>query len=438
MQELRSLCAAAEAAYPLTDEVGIARALHLAALEWLGLKGGDAAMEREALALARTIVDAHPAPEQRVLADYVLARQTALNTGLNRRQTPEPVRAFYKPYLKTDAEWLALPLAMSLASEVGNSWLINDELYRLLAVGQASNTNHPEIRALLQTVWDSDFAHVGQGQFTRLDGTPLNIPDDLTGRVAVIHFCTATAEPGAPWAANLLPLRPGFGIIRNDNGVILISDELTSTTDMVIVAVNLDRTREAAEAMAKKHPDWIVAQAGPDNPIVRRYDIYPFPATWVLTKRGAVFTSDESIDLASVLSRDLNCQAYFDLQPVFQNPAQWQTVCNVAFHAKECFDTVNESIAEILDAKQMMDTGLGLREGMPWAAKPDIGALLQTAAQADCLRVSAAADGNEECKLLAKFFSEVPASAFALPLGSNAPSAPAGLPQRYFRLKRLE
>ena len=108
---------------------------------------------------------------------------------------------------------------------------------------------------------------------------------------------------------------------------------------MVVVAVNLDRTPEAAKAMAQKHPEWIVTYSGLgfDDPIVRQLDLYPFPSTWVLTKGGHTFKSDE----AMVLTESSGCLtiAQNESRAAFTSAEQWRKICMDVHKADEWYET---------------------------------------------------------------------------------------------------
>ena len=127
---------------------------------------------------------------------------------------------------------------------------------------------------------------------------------------------------------------------------------LKPTKDMVIVAVSLDRAPAAAETLAKAHPDWIVARCalGADDPVVRRFDIYPFPATWVMMRNGAAYTSDELMDVSSCLGWAHNVFANAGRQPWTALP-QWLNVCRDTIHAKDIYETTT-----ILTANQWQPT----------------------------------------------------------------------------------
>jgi hypothetical protein len=71
-------------------------------------------------------------------------------------------------------------------------------------------------------------------------------------------------------------------------------DALTSRKDLAMIGVCLDRSRAAAEALAKQHPDWIICWSaqGITDPAIQPLGLVSFPVTIVFDPQGRVVSDD--------------------------------------------------------------------------------------------------------------------------------------------------
>jgi len=215
MQEVLRLAHVAELAAPNAVEQGAVRNFGLIAAQWLAIQQNDSGMDAEANGFAQSLLNSQALLPQRVLADYIttraelLRRNSEQKQNIDHRQDAAPIDEFKARYDKSEAAWMAYPLALALTWETGQRpKVINDIRVAMCA---PVVRDHPEIRATLRNFFGERYERNEPFTMalTRTDGSALHLPDDCAGKVVVLHFFSAAAIPGAPWTAVSLEARAG-------------------------------------------------------------------------------------------------------------------------------------------------------------------------------------------------------------------------------------
>jgi hypothetical protein len=199
---------------------------------------------------------------------------------LFREKASPRIEEFVRPYAGTAIQWAADILGVVLAAECGEE----DVRERLMdSLERAPRERRPPLRGFLR-----DFrirrhkrrvVYPGTGETLEaalplLDGRTLRLPDDVRGKVAVIHFWSMACPPDPP----KLPGR------RIDLG-----DVTPAPNKRVIIGFNMDGSRSDVEKFLKnRYPGWlhVFSGKGRDDPLVRELDVYGLPRTLVLDREG--------------------------------------------------------------------------------------------------------------------------------------------------------
>ena len=288
-KEILAAGAALEANYPLAAQVQLIRGAMLIAARWLTLTSGDKAQDELAASIANRILSANPKDASGLLADYTLTSRQLSKLKPDAKTAAGMIQEFALRHEKEADQWAVGLLAILLCDDGQESlraqWV--SKLRGLLA-------NRPDsiVYGFLRDFCEESYAfgrdvHPFKFQLTRMDGQPLTLPDDLPGKVVILQFWSA-AHPPEPFRAKSFSRRtlPYTGLASvPSNGV-------------VIVGVNLDRNRAAAEAFLKQnnYPDWVhtFSGLGWDDKAARLLDVYSLPKTIILNRRGEVYVSKQS------------------------------------------------------------------------------------------------------------------------------------------------
>jgi formylglycine-generating enzyme required for sulfatase activity len=199
------------------------------------------------------------------------------------------IDAFVKRYAQGELHWAAAILGVMLATECG------DEATRAALVAQLGGyaDRHAEVRGFLRDYCDMNIdARTSQaepalpfggaapreirGELPQLDGGTLR-PQDLKGKLVMIHFwsmaCPAFAAPAMRSAPGMAP---------------------EPSQDLVVIGVNLDRSRAEVEKYLKRHDEYkgwihIFSGRGQDDPLARELDVYDLPRTVLVCRDGTIY-----------------------------------------------------------------------------------------------------------------------------------------------------
>jgi len=123
-----------------------------------------------------------------------------------------------------------------------------------------------------------------KSRLTKMDGTPLNLPEDLHGKVVFIQF----------WSVDHPP-QTLFDEPRQNQFVAYTGLASIPSRNVVIVGVNLDTDRTKVEKFLKKsrYNDWIhtFSGLGWNDPVLRQRDIINLPHTLVLDRSGKLIST---------------------------------------------------------------------------------------------------------------------------------------------------
>ena len=264
----------------------------LVAARWLATETGNKQSAKEAQEIAARIVQSKAEGPPRLLADYVRASGDLAADGISRTDAARRIHALVEPYARGRLDWAAAVLGIFLAMENGE-----EETRAALAAELYDRVDRePRVRGFVRdfcnvnvdarTTQAQPFPQPGgivpwevRGELPLLDGGTLRL-DDLKGKMVMIHFwsiaCPAFApsEKAPPRAPPGMSPEPGW--------------------DLVVVGVNLDRSRDEVQAYLKQHAqykDWIhvFSGLGQDDPLARQLDIYGMPRSVLVDRDGLIY-----------------------------------------------------------------------------------------------------------------------------------------------------
>jgi sulfatase modifying factor 1 len=288
-----------EEEYPGAAQLAVVRNWMLVAARWLSTETRDAERAKQAQEIAGRILASGTEGGPRLLADYIRAAGELAAKRTSHEEAAQRIIAFVQSYARTEICWAAEILGVVLASECGEeetrATLVRD-------LRDQSAEHQPKVRGFLRDVCNlsvdarsphhyllSLTAAAGphrpaqprtiQEALPRLDGRTLRLPDDVKGRIVVVHFWSLACPPETTVP---LSVHPGA---RNDL-------EPGPHSDYIVVGVNLDQSRPEVEAFVKdRYKNWIHVFSGKgwDDPLARELDVYGLPRTVVLDREGRLF-----------------------------------------------------------------------------------------------------------------------------------------------------
>jgi len=261
----------------------------LVAARWLATETADKAHAQQVQEIAVRILQSKTDGPSRLLADYVQASGELSAGEFSRQESARRIDAFVKNHARGELNWAAVVLGVILATECG------DEETRVALVAELDGyvDRCPKVRGFLrdfcnrnvdaQTTQVEPSLPFGgavpwevRGELPKLDGGTLRL-GDLRGKLVMIHFwsiaCPAFATPEMRSAQGMAP-DPG--------------------QDMMIIGVNLDRSRDEVEKYLKQHDEYkgwihVFSGQGQDDPLVRELDIHDLPRSLLLGRDGTIY-----------------------------------------------------------------------------------------------------------------------------------------------------
>jgi formylglycine-generating enzyme required for sulfatase activity len=303
-RETLELARAIEQKYPQAANLPVVRCAMLVAARWLATETPDKAIAKQAQEIASRILESKAQGPPRLLAEYVRASGELAGDGISREESARRIKAFVKEYAGGDLNWPAGVFGVMLATECG------DEETRLALVDELGGQvdGHPKVRGFLRDYCNENVdARTAQGQLKSApEGpTPLEVRgklpllgggtlrlEDLKGKMVVIQFWS-TAFPAI--SPELIAANTRLDRTTKTPRVVLPADLSPDPRyDMVIVGVNLDRSRDDVEKYLKQHSeykDWVhvFSGLGPDDPLARELDIYGAPRSVLLDREGKIY-----------------------------------------------------------------------------------------------------------------------------------------------------
>jgi thiol-disulfide isomerase/thioredoxin len=104
-----------------------------------------------------------------------------------------------------------------------------------------------------------------------VNGSSINVPDDIKGRVAIIHFWTE----GCSSCMREMPEMESLYSAHKDKG-------------LSIIAVNVGQEREAVEASIRNMKITYTVALDRDGKASRKYQVSALPRTFFLDRNGVV------------------------------------------------------------------------------------------------------------------------------------------------------
>ncbi|MCK4626361.1 MAG: TlpA family protein disulfide reductase [Phycisphaerae bacterium] len=269
-----SALAEMEQKYPKAKELHEARLMGIFAAIKLAQINKDLSIAKRAKQIAGKIL-ASDAPDQiKLHADAnllflnirpVSAATTMPSTQPAKRvDTTKLILQFTKRYAKTDQAIGAVMIGMQIAQNVGDRKTFDKLLQQL------------PFNATL----------------TKLDGTKLNLPKDLLGKVLVIDFWATWCRPCVQTLPHLKSLYARY----KPRGV-------------EIVGISLDKDPQRLKSfVATNKLGWIITYSGKgwEDPTARKYGIQGIPSVWVIGKDGKIVSNNARGNLAETIEKALS------------------------------------------------------------------------------------------------------------------------------------
>ena len=313
MRQVLSLGLDAEKRHPRAANLPAVRNLLLVAARWLAVQTSDANAARQAGQIAGRILADPPAGAGRLPADYVRLSDRLAAKDVTVEAAGRRIDEFRRSYARGAAAWAADILAVMLASECG------DEKTRVEAVRAlaARASDQPAVRGFLRDFCCANVdARTSQFQYSplctmaaggehlpnepyavravlpRLRGGVFRLPEDARGKAVLLQFWSAACPPVD------LPL---VFTRKRDSDVDL-------TSKVVVVAVNLDRSRDAAAGYVSENrfcDGWVHVFSGKgwDDPLARELDVYGLPRTVLVDRSGTIYRWGTPVQLGDAVLR---------------------------------------------------------------------------------------------------------------------------------------
>lgn len=228
---------------------------------------------------ANRMLQGDPQPEVRTFARYFQVKKTIATSDLDGEAVDKAINNYVESFKGTPAAAQAMIMGITLAIENQRRDLVEPMADTL----EEKFLTRPGVAAFLKQQLKRDISFVGEpfeATLTRLDGTKLNLPEDLEGKVVVIDFWATWCGP----CIGSLPHMKEFYAEYKDKGV-------------EIVGISLDRPGKIdhlKEFAKERGLDWIHTYSGEfrHDPTARRYGVSGIPSVWVLDKQGRIYSEN--------------------------------------------------------------------------------------------------------------------------------------------------
>jgi len=278
----------AEKAYPQAKNLYVLQLRMLMAADFLSRTNQSPQVRHLRLALARRILSSGAPMEAKLTPDYFVTSELVRPTSAGPPPTAEKeIRAFVDRYADTAEKPAALARGVQLAAEAQQKRLH----WHLLNALEKDYAHIPSINVLLRR---NGRRPPFVAALTLIDGRKLTLPDDLQGKVTVVHFWATWSIPCTVGLANLKRAYDQY----HDKGVAFLS-------------VNLDKAEDkpkVLETIRRKNLTWLHAFSGKhlEDPTARRYGVRSLPGVWVIGKDGKIFSDNARFNLARTLYNALS------------------------------------------------------------------------------------------------------------------------------------
>ena len=188
------------------------------------------------------------------------------------KDSADKIHAYLKRHKKT-APAISTALAVTLVKMADLSGSMESSLIEAM---QKKYSHHERVQEFLISI--GKYTGPFQAKTTKLDGTKLNLPDDLLGKVVVIDFW-------ASWCGPCIAELPKMKRIY----------KAYKSKDVEFVGISLDNSRGALDSFLKTNElPWIHTYDGPfsTNPTSKKYQVQAIPSIWVIDRNGNVFSNN--------------------------------------------------------------------------------------------------------------------------------------------------
>ena len=265
----------------------------LVAARWLAMEIPDKALAKQAQEIAQQILRSKAQVPQRLLADYVQTLGEMAVGEISHEESARRIDAFTERYAHSELNWAAAILGVFLAMECGDE----DIRGTLVAELRGHEVRIPRVRGFLRDFcnlnldarttqaqpWPQPGGTVPwevHGELPLLAGGTLRL-EELKGKMVMIHFWSIACPAFAP-SEKTPPPRGPPGMSPEPGW------------NLVVVGVNLDRSRDEVEKYLKQHEqykEWIhvFSGLGQDDPLARQLDIHGMPRSVLLDREGTIY-----------------------------------------------------------------------------------------------------------------------------------------------------
>ncbi len=237
---------------------------------------------KESLKIAQRLVDSDAPAKERIGADALVTKDK-IATEVDAKAVQKALDEFVAQYAKTDAAAYSLIYAAMLAREANQPKLVD----QYAQVVEQKYLDEPGIRSALRNPKLLDrHPDIGKdftAKLTKVDGTALNLPDDLKGKAFVVDFWATWCGPCVASQPEMKELYKKY----KDKG-------------LEIVGISLDESKDDVVAFAKTNDiPWIQTWGEGKKwakPIALKYGVEAIPSVWVVGKDGKVVSDDARSD----------------------------------------------------------------------------------------------------------------------------------------------
>ena len=287
MEKVITLGAAAEKKYPAASNLSQVHRIMLQAADFLAKTKKDAASQKQLDDLVTRILKSNADVEAKVTADFVRTMHHVMPAeGNPANDAPKQLQAFVDRYKDGKGAGSAYAFAAQLAQRLGLSD-VHDKYVKILKDEYKDN---PSVRNYLRHL--GEYNDVGQpftATLTKLDGTKLNLPADLKGKVVVVDFWASWCPPCRESIPEVVALYKKY----KDKGV-------------EVVAISLDNKKEDAQDYAKANDmTYIQTYDGGQSETAMNYGIEGIPTVFVIGKDGKIFSTTAREDLEGTVEKAL-------------------------------------------------------------------------------------------------------------------------------------